>query len=479
MPSHTDSAGWAANEVDASFRPVALLLVTKAVLWLVAGSLLTLLASIKLHGPSMMSGSAWLTYGRVLPAGWTALVFGFAGQAGTLLGLWTLARAAGQRLQAPGLVLAGGVLWNLGVLAGVVGILAGFSTGREGLEMPSGALALLTVGAALTGVAGWKTYSARTTARVFPSAWFVLLGLIAFVWFASAALAMLGGADVRGSIQLLIQRWAGNGLQRIWLGGLALGLILFALPRAAQKPLASRELTLISFWSLVFFTPWAVTLPGDPLPRWVVSFGVAGHTLAAIGVLAAAINFWKTGEGAVARLFSTSAGRLVTGAAVAYVVAGTLQYLVSLRVVASVVRFTWLPVGIDWALVGGGAIWVVLSVLPEFVERATGRRLNPGLLNLNATLSLVGVGVVVLSLILAGVIQGMSLSNPGKAYMDTVKGSMHGVRLSSLGFLLFFLGQLPLLAAVVGGLTAVARDAVGAVKSWGLAPTGKGMGARS
>lgn len=85
----------------------------------------------------MLSGSAWLTYGRLAPAGWNAIVYGFAAQTGIALGLRVLARAAGQRLQSPLLVVAGGILWNLGVLAGVIGVLAGYSTGREWLEMPA------------------------------------------------------------------------------------------------------------------------------------------------------------------------------------------------------------------------------------------------------------------------------------------------------------------------------------------------------
>ena len=112
-------------EVDASFRPVALFFAGKSTFWLVVGALISLIASVKLHGPGMMSGSAWLTYGRLAPAGWNALVYGFAAQVGMVLGLWVLARAAAQRLQAPILVLAGGVVWNLGVLAGSIGILAG------------------------------------------------------------------------------------------------------------------------------------------------------------------------------------------------------------------------------------------------------------------------------------------------------------------------------------------------------------------
>lgn len=475
---HDPDSGPDTNSIDASFRTVGLVLSLKAVLWLVLGTLLSLVASVKLHSPSMLADSAWLTYGRVLPAGWAALVYGFAGQAGVVVGLWVLARSVGQRLQAPLLVCAAGLLWNLGVLTAVVGILAGNSTGREWLEMPAGALAMLLIGAALFGVAGWRTFSARTLAAVYPSAWFIALALLAFVWFASVGLAMLGHSETRGAIQLLVQRWVANGFQRVWLGGLIVGLLVYALPRAAGRPLASRELTVLLFWCLAFLAPWAVTSPGDPLPRWVVSFGVAGQTLAAAGVLAAAVNFFKTAQGSGSRLTSSATGRLIAASAIAYVLAGALQYVTNLRPVASIVRFTWVGPATEWALVAA-AVWAILAVLPEFFERATGRSLSAGLVGLNATLTLAGLAIIVASLLLGGVLQGFALSDPGKAYMDTVKGSMHGVRLSSLGFGLLFLAQLPLLAAVGSALYSVVNDAMDTVKGWSVAPSGKGMGARS
>jgi hypothetical protein len=53
------------------------------------------------------------------------------------------------------------------------------------------------------------------------------------------------------------------------------------------------------------------------------------------------------------------------------------------------------------------------------------------------------------------------------------------VRLSSLGFVLFFLAQVPLIAAIAGVGISLVKDAMETVKSWSVAPSGKGMGARS
>src|SRR5258708_16367447 len=79
-------------EIDASLRWPVLLLFVSAVLWLVFGTILALIASIKLHGPGFLNGSAWLTYGRINPAAMNALLYGFASQAGLGVALWLLCR---------------------------------------------------------------------------------------------------------------------------------------------------------------------------------------------------------------------------------------------------------------------------------------------------------------------------------------------------------------------------------------------------
>jgi cytochrome c oxidase cbb3-type subunit 1 len=453
-------------DVDASFRTVALLFFTKAALWLVVGSFLLLLASVKLHAPAMMSKAAWLTYGRLAPAGWDVLVYGFAGQAGFAVALWLLARASMQRLQVPWLVLIGGAVWNLGVLAGTVGILAGYSTGRELLEMPPGAMAFLVVGAGLIGTAGWLTFSARTESTTYPSAWFVLLSLISFVWFGSVALLMFCGDGPRGVVQVLVQRWYANGVLEIWLGGIALAAVFHALPIALGRPLASRQLALIAFWCFAFFMPWAITAHGDPFPRWIVSAGMAGHFLAAIALLAIAFNWWKTSENALGSLLASPSGRLIATAAVAYLATGLINFWTSLQSVASWTRFTWVQPGLEWLFIGGAVLAAIFALIPEILTRATGRTLSPRLTGLHALLTVIAVALIALPLIFGGLLQGAKLANPTVPFLDALRGSMHLVRLSSLGLVLFLVAQCVYVLALADVFRAMFREALVTVKSW-------------
>ncbi|MGE3309713.1 MAG: cbb3-type cytochrome c oxidase subunit I [Limisphaerales bacterium] len=454
------------DEVDASFRAVALFLVGKSAFWLLVGSFLLLLASVKIHAPGMMAGAAWATYGRLAPAGWDVLVYGFAGQAGFAVGLWLLARASMQRLQSPLLVLAGGVLWNLGVLAGTIGILAGHSTGRELLEMPPGAFVCLVVAAGLIGSAGWMTYAARTETQSYPSAWFALLALISFVWFGSVALMMLAGEGPRGVVQVLVQRWFANGILNLWLGGLGLAAIFHWLPALLGRPLASRSLALIAFWSLAFFAPWGITEHGDPFPRWIVSAGLAGRFLAATALFAIALNWWKTSEGALDALFATPQGRLIGVAGYAYLASGTLDFLMTFRGASAGVRFTWIHQGLDWLLVGGAVIAALFAIIPDLLARATGQALNPRWIRLHAALTIFGVLLTALPLVVGGLIQGSRLGDPTIPFLDALRSSLHLVRLSSLGLVAFLSGQVIFLIALSGLFKSLTEECAATVKSW-------------
>ena len=86
------------EEIDASCRVPVLLAFGSAAKWLVIGLLLGVVAAIKMHAPAFLAHCPWLTYGRVRPAYFDAIVYGFLSQAGIGAALWTLARCGRGRL---------------------------------------------------------------------------------------------------------------------------------------------------------------------------------------------------------------------------------------------------------------------------------------------------------------------------------------------------------------------------------------------
>ena len=69
-PTAADRARAASErrEVDTSCRGPVLYYAASAVFWLIVGTVLAVIASVKLHSPYFLTGSEYLTFGRVRTA---------------------------------------------------------------------------------------------------------------------------------------------------------------------------------------------------------------------------------------------------------------------------------------------------------------------------------------------------------------------------------------------------------------------------
>ena len=174
--SLTSAGNPGVSEIDFSCRLPLLVFFISAAIWLVIAWAFELIASIKFHSPNFLADYAWLTYGRVHPAYTNSVLYGFCVQAGLGVALWLLARLGASPLAHPWLVTVGSILWNLGVTIGVIGILAGDSTGFKHLEMPGYASILVFIGYLLIGLYGVVTFHQRRERKIFATQWFLIHG---------------------------------------------------------------------------------------------------------------------------------------------------------------------------------------------------------------------------------------------------------------------------------------------------------------
>src|SRR5881409_2953522 len=145
--------------IDASTRVPVLMFYASAMVWLLIGTLLAGFVSFKLHSPDWFSDVSFLTWGRLRPVHMNIMVFGWASMAGIGTSIWLMARLCRTTLRHPLLLMAGAGFWNLGVMIGVVAILAGDSTGFEWLEFPPYAALVLFVAYSL--IASWAVLMFR------------------------------------------------------------------------------------------------------------------------------------------------------------------------------------------------------------------------------------------------------------------------------------------------------------------------------
>ena len=78
--------------IDASTRLPVLFFYGSAIAWLLLGTLLAGLTSLKLHAPDLLSNISFLTWGRLRPAHMNVMVYGWASMAGIGTAIWLMAR---------------------------------------------------------------------------------------------------------------------------------------------------------------------------------------------------------------------------------------------------------------------------------------------------------------------------------------------------------------------------------------------------
>jgi cytochrome c oxidase cbb3-type subunit 1 len=436
------------REIDLSCRPPLLLYFGSGMVWLFIGTLLALIASIKLHGPGFLADSPWLTFGRIRPASANAIVYGFGVQTALGVLLWMLCRLGNTRLYFQPALCVAGMIWNLALTVGFVAVLAGGSTGYEWLELPKYAAGLMFVAYALVGVCTITNFHFRRRRALYPSQWYLLAALFWFAWIYSGSNLLLLFAPVRGVFQNIVNAWYVANLTDLWFTAVGIAILYYFLPKLADRPLYSSTLAGFGFWTFAAIAPWTGLnrLIWGPVPAWMSSLGVAASVLTLVPLLAVAMNLYLTVEGRAQTLKQTTVGRFIWFAAIAFVVAGAAQVLFSVREVSEVIGFTYAEVARTQLFLHGfvamalfGAVYYIVPRLVELEWPVVNHA------RLHFTLYAAGVAVVFVAFLGGGILQGVRMNKSTADFVAVTKATVPFVGIGTLGLLLLLAGQALLL----------------------------------
>src|SRR6218665_1700919 len=114
--------------IDASARGPVLFFFGNAILWLFLATFFGLINAIQSYHPAFLADVPLLSYGRVWPAYTNSLSFGWASLSGMGVAIWLLARLCRVQIKLPGVLITGGIFWQVGLTYGIISILAGKTT---------------------------------------------------------------------------------------------------------------------------------------------------------------------------------------------------------------------------------------------------------------------------------------------------------------------------------------------------------------
>lgn len=433
-------------EIDASCRVPVLVLFLAAAVWLTFGSLLGVMTAIKAHAPGFLADSAWLTYGRLRPAATNALLYGFALPAGLGLALWMFCRLGRTRLRGAAMITGAAGFWNLGLILGTAGILAGGSTGYEWLELPGMASPILFSGYVLAAAWAVVTLHLRQERDLFVSQWLALAALLWFPWVYSTAQLLLIFFPVRGVMQVVVNGWFAHNFYELCLAPLGLAAIFYFVPKLLLRPLHSHGLALFGFWMLVLFGGWGGLRPGLPVPNWLGSVSFVARVFVLVALIAFALSWFRTWAGARAGRTSPDILRFFVVGAGSYLVAAVLETIATHPLVSQVTLFTLFEHAIGQLKIHGFLAMVLAGAIYYIAPRLVGVDWpGQGLIRWHFICGAGGTGLIVLASLIGGLLQGARINQPEIEFIRVARGTVPFLGMSTLGATLQAAGYVALL----------------------------------
>ena len=431
--------------IDASTRLSVVGLIKASIFWLILSTLLGLLASIKLHTPSYQSGLEWLTYGKVFPAFWNALVYGWLVNAGLACVVWIVARLAARVVSNSYLLNVSNAAWNLAVIVGLTGIFRGDQAPYRMLEFPVYAAPLLF--AAFVGMGLWTVlaFRARAFRSSFASQWYALAAVFSFIWIYTIAQVMLFCLPAQGVFQGVVASWFGSNLFGLVIAPMAFATIYYLIPKALGQQIVGYRQSGLAFWSWIAFTSCSglASLVNGPYPSWVASLGVVACFGLFLPVTIFSMQFLSSLFARFSRIWDTISMRFVFYAVVAMLASGLLIVFGSLRSVQETVQFSQFDSGVRFLFLAGFCGMAFIGGAHFILPRLLNKELpSAHLADLQFWIQGLGVFTITVGLIMGGFAHGGLLNGSQADTILIMRETLPSLVITTIGFSILLCGNL-------------------------------------
>ncbi len=402
--------------VDRSTRFPVLFFFTSALAWLFVSTVLGFASALKLRNPGLFEEAVFLQYGRLFPMHMTALVYGWAIQAGIGVLLWLMARLTRYRLSAQeqgGLVVLGHV-WNALVAIAVICIGLGFGRSIPWLDMPSWMLPLFLLTYAALTVWVFPMYKNRRSGSVYISEYYLVGAAVWFPWIFITASALIG-QEAAPAMAAGAASWFASNLVYFWMAPIALAVAYYIVPKIADRPVHSYGVAKFGFWVLAVLAGWTGfhRFYGGPFAAWIPAASGAAVVFILLAVVATYSNLWCTLRGKT-QLWEFSPSLRFTAIGMLFFAGYCgLSALSIFPGVQAKLQFSFFQNGLDVLAVYGFFSMTIFGAMYFIVPRITGCEWpSAGSIRNHFWYSTYGILTLVVCLLVAGLAQGGYLAQP-------------------------------------------------------------------
>jgi cytochrome c oxidase cbb3-type subunit 1 len=408
----------AAAGIDPRYARLVHRYLLSATVWLLLGTSFALLASFKLHYPTVLEAE-WLSWGRIRPVHVQTTLWGWASLSAIGMALYVIPRSSRTALHSLKAARIALWLWNAGVAAGLYALTQGVTTGQEYREYTLAIVAPIAIALALLAWNFYRTILARKVAQIYISNWFLLL---ATAW--TLVVIVVGYVPFfrRGIGQVTVQGWYMHNVIGMWFTPLVVGVTYYALPKLLNKPIYSYALGVLGFWThLLFYTVIGVHhFIFTPVPDWLQTTAIIFSVAMMVPVWASVGNFLLTMWGEWNALRVSYSLPFVLVGVIAYGVASAQGTSMAFKNANEAWHFTAFTIGHSHVAMVGFVTFLVWGATYGLLPRVTGKEPNVTLVGVHFWLSFAGLVVMLVALSIGGHQQGRSWLD-GRPFLEGLR----------------------------------------------------------
>jgi len=390
------------------------------VVWGLVGMSVGLFAAFQLWLPDLNLDLAFTTFGRIRPLHTNAVIFAFVGNAIFTGVYYSMPRLLKAPMWSPLLSNINFWGWQLIILSAAITLPLGITTSKEyaELEWPIDiAIALVWVAFGLNMI---MTMLKRRVRHMYVAIWFYLASFVtvAVLHIVNSMAIPVSGLKsysmYAGVQDALVQWWYGHNAVAFFLTTPFFGLMYYFMPKMAERPVYSYKLSILHFWSLIFFYIWAGPhhLLYTALPDWAQALGTVFSIMLIAPSWGGMVNGLLTLRGAWDKVRDNPVLKFMVVAVTAYGMATLEGPLLSLKEVNAIAHFTdWIVAHVHVGALGWNG-FLTFGMLYWLIPRMWKTQLHSTkLANLHFWLGTLGIIFYALPMYVAAVTQGLMWKN--------------------------------------------------------------------
>ncbi len=387
------------------------------VVWGIVGMLVGVIIAAQLVWPQLNFDLPWLTYSRLRPLHTNAVIFAFGGSALFTTSYYVVQRTCQVRLISDKLAAFTFWGWTLIILLAAITLPLGITTSKEYAELEWPIDILIAVVWVTYAIVFFGTVLKRKTPHIYVANWFfgafiITVAILHIVNSAALPISMTKSYSVyAGTIDAMVQWWYGHNAVGFFLTAGFLGIMYYFVPKQAGRPVFSYRLSVVHFWSLISIYMWAGPhhLHYTALPDWTQSLGMAFSILLLAPSWGGMINGIMTLSGAWHKLRTDPILKFLIVSLSFYGMSTFEGPMMSIKTVNALSHYT------DWTIghVHSGALgWVAMvsiGAIYALIPHLFGRKqmYSIKLIDTHFWISTIGVVLYIVSMWIAGVMQGL------------------------------------------------------------------------